>query len=59
MKFLADEGADKPIVIALRNAGFNIDYILESGPRTLDEMVLQHAYSQKRILITQDKDFGE
>ena len=32
MKFLADEGVDKPIVIALREAGFDIDYILESHP---------------------------
>ncbi len=59
MKFLADEGVDKPIVTALRNAGLNVDYILEFAPGADDEFVLHHAFSQKRILITQDKDFGE
>ena len=59
MKFLADEGVDKPIVTMLRNKGFDIDYILELIPGATDETVLELAYSQQRILITQDKDFGE
>ena len=41
MKFLADEGVDKPIVTALRNAGLNVDYILEFAPGADDEFVLQ------------------
>ena len=59
MRFLADEGIDKPVVIALRKAGFDIDYILELNPGVDDEIVLQTANSEKRILLTQDKDFGE
>lgn len=59
MKFLADEGVDKPIVTMLRNAGFDIDYILELTPGADDETILELAWSQQRILITQDKDFGE
>ncbi len=59
MKFLADEGVDKPIVTQLRTAGFNIDYVLELIPGADDQTVLELAYSQQRILITQDKDFGE
>ena len=59
MKFLADEGVDKPIVTMLRSAGFDIDYILELIPGADDETVLELAHSQQRILITQDKDFGE
>ena len=39
MKFLADEGVDKPIVTALRNAGLNVDYILEFAPGADDEFV--------------------
>jgi hypothetical protein len=31
MKFLADEGADKPIVDLLRSSGFDIHYILETN----------------------------
>lgn len=59
MKFLADEGVDKPIVIALREAGFDVDYILESHQGADDELILQIANLQERILLTQDKDFGE
>ena len=59
MKFLADEGVNKPIVTMLRDAGFDISYILELTPGATDETVLELAYSQQRILITQDKDFGE
>ena len=59
MKFLADEGVDKPIVTSLRNAGFDVDYILESNQGADDNLILHIANSQERILIAQDKDFGE
>ena len=59
MKFVADEGVDKLIVIALREAGFDINYILETHPGTEDDLILHLSNSEKRILITQDKDFGE
>jgi len=59
MKLLADEGVDKPIVIAIREAGFDVDYILESYQVAEDELILKIANSQERILLTQDKDFGE
>jgi len=59
MNFIADEGVDKPIVDALRNAGFNVTYILETNPGADDDFILTLSYDQKRILITQDKDFGE
>ena len=59
MIFLADEGVDKPIVTALRSAGFDVVYILETHPAANDDFILALAHSQKRVLITQDKDFGE
>lgn len=59
MKFLADESVDKPIVTMLRNEGFDIDYVLELNPGADDETILDLAWSQQRILITHDKDFGE
>jgi predicted nuclease of predicted toxin-antitoxin system len=59
MNFLADEGVDKPIVDLLRSSGFDVHYILESHPGSLDEVVLRIANEENRILITQDKDFGE
>ena len=59
MNLVADEGVDKPIVDALRNAGFDVTYILETNPTADDDFILALAYSQKRVLLTQDKDFGE
>lgn len=59
MRFLADEGVDKPIVMHLRAAGFDVHYILETYQGAEDEKVLLIAAKEKRILITQDKDFGE
>lgn len=59
MKLLADEGVDKPIVDALRLSGFNVTYILEDNQGADDEFILKMALKQRRLLITQDKDFGE
>lgn len=59
MKFLADEGVDKPIVDALRTEGFDVQYILETNPGLNDHAVLSIAESENLILITLDKDFGE
>ena len=59
MKFLADEGVDKPIVDLLRYSGFDIHYILETNQGAEDDEVLKIANEEGRILLTQDKDFGE
>lgn len=59
MNFLADEGVDKPIVELLRNNSFDVVYILETNQGTDDEFILALANDDKRILLTQDKDFGE
>ena len=59
MKFLADENLDAPIVKELRANGFDVLFILESHSGIDDEDVLSIAKSQDRLLITQDKDFGE
>ncbi|WP_143307814.1 DUF5615 family PIN-like protein [Chitinophaga vietnamensis] len=59
MKFLADEGVDRPIVTLLRQSGFEVQYILELCPGADDDTVLDMANQTSSILITQDKDFGE
>ena len=59
MKFLADEGIDRSIVNGLRLLNFNVYYVIDEI-RSLDEdVLLQIAFNEKRILITKDKDFGE
>lgn len=59
MRLLADEGVDKPIVDALRNEGFDVVYILETNRGVDDAFILRLADEDKRVLLTQDKDFGE
>ena len=59
MKFIADEGVDAPIVSALRKRGYDVLYILEFSPGAADDVILKESNTQSRILLTQDKDFGE
>jgi predicted nuclease of predicted toxin-antitoxin system len=59
MIFLADESVDVPIIKALRSNNFDVRSIFEESPAVDDEVVLQQANDDKRILLTIDKDFGE
>ena len=59
MKFFADECCDAGIVASLRIEGHDVLYVLEEEPGLQDEVVLQRAYVERRILLTEDKDFGE
>jgi predicted nuclease of predicted toxin-antitoxin system len=58
MRFLADESCDFAVVRALRADGRDVLAVSEFRQRSIDEEVLQLAISQKRILLTEDKDFG-
>jgi predicted nuclease of predicted toxin-antitoxin system len=59
LKFFADECCDAGIVASLRKEGYDVIYALEEKPGLPDDMVLQKAYVERRILLTEDKDFGE
>lgn len=59
MKLLADECCDVALVEALRSDGYDVLYVLESLRGASDEEVLTRAFSEDRLLITEDKDFGE
>lgn len=59
MKFLADENIEQPIVTALRKQGHNVLYAIDLPPGTADDDILTLAHRESRILITNDKDFGE
>ncbi len=56
---LADEGLNGNIIRALRENGFNVNWILEVAPGIDDEQIIELAKEKQRILITEDKDFGE
>ena len=59
MKFLADENIEQPVVEALRAAGHNVLCLTGTHRGLTDEQVLRRAESEGRILLTNDKDFGE
>jgi uncharacterized protein with PIN domain len=59
MRFLADESCDFTVVRALRSAGHDVAAVAEISPRADDEAVARLAVHEDRILITEDKDFGQ
>ena len=59
MKFLADECCDTGLVRSLRDDGHDVLYVLEKKAGVTDEEILLDAYNDGRILLTEDKDFGE
>jgi predicted nuclease of predicted toxin-antitoxin system len=58
MRFLADESCDFAIVHALRTNGYDVLAVSEITPRAEDSDVIRLAVHEKRILLTEDKDFG-
>ena len=59
MKFLADESCAGPVIRALRDAGHDVTAIAEVAQGAADEVVMDLALGEHRILITEDSDFGE
>jgi predicted nuclease of predicted toxin-antitoxin system len=59
MRFLADESCDFSVVRALRAADHDVVAIAELSPREEDSSVMDRAVKDTRILITEDKDFGQ
>ncbi|MGH7834937.1 MAG: DUF5615 family PIN-like protein, partial [Candidatus Binatia bacterium] len=47
------------VVLALRSAGHDVAAIVEVSPREEDDNVRERAVRGSRILITEDKDFGQ
>ena len=60
MRFLADESCDFSVVRALRAAGHDIVAVAEGSLRgSSDREVIGLAKDNRRILLTEDKDFGQ
>ena len=59
MNFAADENVDSSIVAARRAAGHGVWYVAEESRGIGDDEVLSRAQSDRAVLITADKDFGE
>ena len=59
VKFLIDECTGKRLAALLKNAGYDALFVGDWKPSASDDEVLQKANDEERILITDDKDFGE
>jgi predicted nuclease of predicted toxin-antitoxin system len=59
VKFLVDESTGKKLCESLVESGYDAIYVGDVIPGSSDEDVLKLAESEERILITNDKDFGE
>lgn len=59
MRFLADESCDFAVVRALWEAGFDVTAIGKVSPGATDKEVIELAVAESRILLTEDKDFGQ
>ena len=59
MRLLADESCDFAVVRALREAGFDVTAVSESAPGAEDHVVIELAIHEQRMVIAEDKDFGQ
>src|SRR5690349_2831279 len=59
MRFLADENVSTVSVDLLRRANFDVESVAVLAPGSSDVQVLALARSTDRVLVTQDRDFGE
>ncbi len=59
MRFLTDENVRKSVCDLLQERGHDAVSVVAQSPSIRDEVVLKLAYDEERILITNDKDFGE
>lgn len=59
MRWLADECISLPVVRELRAKGHDVTYMAEMAAGATDAVVLRLAHAETRILLTEDKDFGD
>lgn len=59
MKFIVDESTGVSVVRYLRSQGYDVLAVAESLLQADDAAIVERAAREDRILITNDKDFGE
>ncbi len=59
LRFLIDESSGRRLAKALIGAGHNVKFVTDVMPAADDLEILKFSEQEKRILITNDKDFGE
>jgi predicted nuclease of predicted toxin-antitoxin system len=59
VRFLADESCDFAVVRALRATGHDVLAVAELAAGSDDAIVMDMAFRENRVLLTEDKDFGQ
>jgi len=59
VRWLADECVAAPLVALLRAAGHDVLYVAEAAAGLSDADVITLALHDRRLLLTEDKDFGD
>lgn len=59
MRLLADECVDGRLVAGLGGAGHDVVAMRDVAPGADDRSVVAMARRQRRVLVTEDKDFGD
>src|SRR3989344_6043370 len=59
VRFLVDESSGKRISIFLKSKDFDVKFVGDEMHKADDLDILKSAENEKRVLITNDKDFGE
>jgi predicted nuclease of predicted toxin-antitoxin system len=59
IKFLADEGFSFPITSILREMGYDVTWIGDIASGADDTEIFEISRKDGRIILTEDKDFGE
>jgi predicted nuclease of predicted toxin-antitoxin system len=59
VRWLADECVAAPLVTTLRSLGQDVLYVAEAAAGLDDADVIALALHERRILLTEDKDFGD
>jgi predicted nuclease of predicted toxin-antitoxin system len=59
MRFLADENVSRQVVERLRTDGFEVISVAQSNRGASDKQIVEMANVDGRVLITEDRDFGE
>ena len=58
-KFLVDESSGRGLCAFLLIKGFDANFAFDVKPGASDEEILKFAENENRVLITNDKDFGQ
>jgi predicted nuclease of predicted toxin-antitoxin system len=58
-RLLANENFPAPSIRLLRDGGYDVTAVAESGASLADSDVLELAVTEKRWIVTFDRDYGE